>query len=798
MTGSIFTGKHLELAIRGASHAREIGMRLKNFPAGFKVDLAALQTFMERRAPGRDAASTARREPDEPEFLSGLEDGVTTGGTIDARIVNRDFRSRDYASVRTVPRPGHSDYPVWVKTGIIPAGGGCHSGRMTAPMCIAGGICREFLASRGIEVKAKASRTVEEVLSVKTEGDSIGGEIVCTATGLPKGLGWAMFEGLESELAAALFGIPGVKAVAFGDGAKAADMKGSEFNDNLRFGAGVELATNHSGGLTGGMTNGAPVVVKVAMRPTPSIYKVQPSVDLERQENADLQIKGRHDPCIALRAVPVVEALVAFVLADRLLYEESLTPRICLTLTGKTVAENLATLEQSRDHVDMCELRVDYLNADEIAPALDFPAKAKMPVILTIRRERDGGKFPDGAETDRDVLFARFLREGRGFQYVDFEDDFRRPELNALAKAHGSYVIRSLHDFKGPVKDLPAKLKELKGDSAEIPKIAFTPITPDDVTQAFKELKGFGGFDYIVCGMGRLGQVTRILAGRLGSMLTFASPEGAATQSLGHLTPKELVGTYRFRTLTASTKIYTVTGWPLEVTGSPKLNNFAFHNEQEDKVLVPFPVADFGEFLRFAEIMDVQGSAVTVPHKEAAMQAAGELDPAAKAIGAVNTLVRTAQGWKGYNTDAHGFAKALCEFLGADTLKDKTVAIIGAGGAARAVAYAIHRLEGDATIYNRTLEKAEQIAGKYWFRVGDPGEIKPADVIVQTTSVGLNSDDDALKGYTFTGREALFDLVYHPETTTAMARCLAAGGRAQNGYTMLVYQAEEQRRLYYA
>ena len=798
MTGSTFKGKLLELSVRGASHAREIGMRLKHFPAGFKVDFPRLKAFMERRAPGRDATSTARNEPDEPEFLAGLDEGTTTGGTIDARIVNRDFRSKDYASVRTVPRPGHSDYPVWVKTGIIPAGGGCHSGRMTAPMCIAGGLCKQYLAARGIEVPARALRTAEAVLAAKAEGDSIGGQIVCTATGLPKGLGWAMFDGLESSLAAALFGIPGVKAIAFGDGDKAADLKGSEFNDCLRFVDGVTLTTNHSGGLTGGMTNGAPLVVKVTMRPTPSIYKVQPSVDLEKGENADLQIKGRHDPCIALRAVPVVEALVALAIADRLLYEESLAPRICLTLAGKTVAEDLAMLEQSRDHVDMCELRADYLEEGELARALEFPARSKLPVILTLRRERDGGRWPDGDDDRREALFARFLREGRGFKYVDFEADFRRPALDKLAKAHGAKVIRSLHDFTGPVKNLKAKLQELRGDTGEIPKIAFTPLTPDDVTDAFRELKGFGGFDYIVCGMGRLGKVTRILAGRLGSMLTFASPAGAATQSLGHLTPKELVSTYRFRTLTASTQIYTVTGWPLEVTGSPELNNFAFHNEQEDKVLVPFPAADFGEFLRFAEVLDVQGSAVTVPHKEAALQAASELDPAAKAIGAVNTLVRTAAGWKGYNTDAPGFAKALCDFLGVDTLKGKTVAIIGAGGAARAVAYAIHQLEGDAVIYNRTLEKAEQVACKYWFRVGDPTDIKPAEIIVQTTSVGLNSAEDALKAYTFTGREALFDLVYHPETTTAMARCLAAGGRAQNGWTMLVNQAAEQRRLYYA
>lgn len=794
MTGSILEGKFLKLSVRGASHASEIGMTLEHFPAGFRVEMSALGAFMERRAPGRDATSTARREPDEPEFLSGLDaEGVTTGETIDARIVNRDRRSHDYGNVRTVPRPGHSDYPVWVKTGAIPAGGGAHSGRMTAPMCIAGGICKQYLEKRGISVSASTSRTAEEILAAKMDGDSIGGEIVCRISGAPRGLGWAMFDGLESAIASAMFGIPGVKAISFGDGAGAAGMRGSEFNDALRIEHGqVTLVTNHSGGLAGGMTNGADVVFRVVMRPTPSIYLGQNSVDVEKRENAVLQIKGRHDPCIALRAMPVVEALAAFALLDRILYEESLTPRICLTLNGKTIDEDLRLLARYRDHVDMCELRADFLDGDgELAKACGFPRLAGMPVILTLRRQSDGGELANDREDERARLFARLLECGQ-FAFADFEDDFRRPELDALAKAKGTRIIRSFHRFDGTVADLPARLRELRGSAGDIPKIAFMPQTPDEVVVAFRELDGFREFPFIVCAMGRLGQVTRILAGRLGSMLTFCS--AGMNPALGHLTPDELVGTYRFRTLTKSTSLYAVTGWPLEVTGSPELNNAAFANEQEDKVLVPFPARTLDGFLRFADAVGIRGAAVTVPHKEAALAAANEVDAAAKSIGAANTLVRIPGGWKAYNTDAPGFASALTGFLGVETLSGLKVAIIGAGGAARAVAYAVHKLGGDATIYNRTREKAEAIACKYWFRVGE--ELKGADVIVQTTSVGLNSSADALKGYVFTGKEALFDLIYHPAETTAMARCLAAGGRAANGWQMLIDQAAAQRRIY--
>lgn len=314
-------GKVLKLEVYGESHAPRIGMRLEGFPAGLEIDFDALKAFMERRAPGRDEFSTSRREPDEPQFLSGVKDGVTTGETIEATIVNTNTRSADYET--DVPRPGHADYPNWVKYGRIPAGGGSNSGRMTAPMCIAGALALQALAERGASVASKVLFT-GDILAAKAEGDSVGGVIECEIKGLPVGLGGSMFDGIDGAISEAVFGIPGVKGIEFGNGFESASLKGSENNDAFKIENGrVVTETNRHGGVLGGMTSGMPVVFRVALKPTPSIYKTQKSVDLKTMQPAELAVRGRHDPCIALRARPVIEALAAFVAYDAILAEAS-------------------------------------------------------------------------------------------------------------------------------------------------------------------------------------------------------------------------------------------------------------------------------------------------------------------------------------------------------------------------------------------------------------------------------------------------------------------------------------------
>lgn len=327
-------GDVFRVEIYGESHSPEIGVVIEGVPRGMKLDMGALQAFMDRRAPGRDEFSTPRKEPDVPEFLSGFSGGIADGSAVRAVIRNTNVRSHDYET--SVPRPGHADWPARVKygEGYSFAGGGKFSGRLTAPMCIAGGIAKQILAERGISVSARAVSIAGEsdeekmkaaILAAKAEGDSVGGVIECTVTGMPVGIGEHMFHGIENRVSQAVFAIPAVKGIEFGAGFAATEMKGSENNDAYRVIDGeVKTLTNNAGGVLGGMTTGSPVVFRVAMKPTPSIFKTQKSVDLSVMENVDLNVKGRHDPCVVFRAVPCVEAAGAIALADALLCEEQM------------------------------------------------------------------------------------------------------------------------------------------------------------------------------------------------------------------------------------------------------------------------------------------------------------------------------------------------------------------------------------------------------------------------------------------------------------------------------------------
>lgn len=345
-------GTRLKLSIFGQSHSAAIGMCLDGLPAGEAVDLAQLQAFLDRRAPGRNAWSTARSEPDEPEILSGLVNGCTCGAPLSAILRNHDTRSQDYAGLRSLPRPSHADYPAQVKYGGYQdvAGGGHFSGRLTAPLCVAGGVCLQILARRGIEVGAAITRIGSvaapgfdpvnvdsaaltaarsallseamqaEIAAARAEGDSVGGVIECAVTGLPAGLGEPMFDGMENRIAAVVFGIPAVRGVEFGAGFAAAALRGSEHNDAycIRDGR-VATETNRHGGILGGITTGMPLIFRAAIKPTPSIARPQQSVSLEQMQEQTLTIQGRHDPCIVPRAVPVVEAAAALAVLDALL-----------------------------------------------------------------------------------------------------------------------------------------------------------------------------------------------------------------------------------------------------------------------------------------------------------------------------------------------------------------------------------------------------------------------------------------------------------------------------------------------
>ena len=350
-------GEFLHLTIFGQSHAPAIGMILEGLPAGETIDMAALQTFLDRRAPGRNDWSTPRKEADQPEFLSGLVGNVTCGAPLTAIIRNTNTRSGDYAKTADLLRPGHADYTAYAKyEGWQDARGGGHfSGRITAASVAAGSICEHILAQRGIKVYTHIARCagVEDaplsssaglimaepqpghfallnpekeapmqaaIRAAGAEGDSVGGMLETAILGLPAGIGEPYFDSVESEIAHLAFSIPAVKGIEFGTGFGFAGMRGSEANDAFRMtpeGA-VVTATNHNAGINGGIANGMPVVFRTAVKPTPSIYKQQDTVDYIAKKDAQLSIQGRHDPCIVPRAAIVQTCAAALAVGDLL------------------------------------------------------------------------------------------------------------------------------------------------------------------------------------------------------------------------------------------------------------------------------------------------------------------------------------------------------------------------------------------------------------------------------------------------------------------------------------------------
>lgn len=349
-------GEKLKVTIFGQSHGPAIGAVVEGFPAGMVIDWAALSAFMARRAPGQNAWSTQRKEGDKPEILSGMNAGnVTSGAPITAVIYNTNAHSKDYPDLTVVPRPGHADFAATLKYGANwdYRGGGPFSGRLTAPVCFAGALCKQYLKEvYGIEISAHIARigytrdempdTVHprlpfygeadfpviqpeagekmkaEIESARQNGDSVDGEIRCVVTGLPGGIGGPLFAGLEGRMAQGLFGIPAVKGVVFGD----TQIHGSENNDPFCVeNDEIRTKTNHHGGILGGISTGMPLHFTVSMKPTPSIAKAQTSVNMQEKRETEMSIQGRHDPCVVPRAVPVIEAITAIILTDMMLQE---------------------------------------------------------------------------------------------------------------------------------------------------------------------------------------------------------------------------------------------------------------------------------------------------------------------------------------------------------------------------------------------------------------------------------------------------------------------------------------------
>lgn len=352
-------GSKIKLTIFGQSHSQAIGCVLDGIPAGVKLDLDRIEAFMARRAPGKNKMSTARKEADKPNIISGIVDGVTCGAPICAVIENSDTRSGDYDKLRMLPRPAHSDFAAYMKHNGFNdiRGGGNFSGRMTAPLCFAGAVCIQLLESKGIHIGAhiasighvdderfdavsvsedelsavrtkdlpvindeKGAEMVALIDSARSEGDSVGGTVECAVIGMPAGVGEPIFDGIENRISSIIFGIPAVKGIEFGSGFEGSKLRGSENNDEfISVNGSVKTRTNNHGGILGGISSGMPIIFRCAFKPTPSIAKEQQTVNLATGESEALVIGGRHDPCIVQRAVPCVEAAAAVAIADYIL-----------------------------------------------------------------------------------------------------------------------------------------------------------------------------------------------------------------------------------------------------------------------------------------------------------------------------------------------------------------------------------------------------------------------------------------------------------------------------------------------
>lgn len=481
--------------------------------------------------------------------------------------------------------------------------------------------------------------------------------------------------------------------------------------------------------------------------------------------------------------------------------------KICLCLTGKTLDEDIRYVNKYRDFIDLVELRADCLTEDQQLKIREFPQMIDVPAILTVRRKSDGGNFSAG-EGSRAVIMAKGLAyanldKTKNFAYIDLEDDFNVPSIEEAARAFGIRIIRSFHNITGPVQHIEFKIQGMSRFNDEIYKIAFKPNSLSDVSRLFKEAEKLEKKDVILIAMGSFGFATRVLSGKLNSFITFTSPShesGALQAAPGQIDPETLCKLYNFRNINEDTKIFAVTGFPLAATKSPLIHNKGYQLAGINCVYLPVPAARPEEILDFSSALGIRGLSVTVPHKETIMPFLDDISPSAIKIGSCNTIFRKNGKLYGTNTDADGFSKALLDFLGRKNLKGMKISIIGAGGAAKAVAYGVHALRGKACIFNRSLEKAKKLASAYGFKfasldISSSNLLsKYSDLIIQTTPIGMlpEPDKDPIPFYSFKGHEILYDIIYEPSETKVMKRARDAGCRVSNGFSMLVHQGALQ------
>ena len=464
---------------------------------------------------------------------------------------------------------------------------------------------------------------------------------------------------------------------------------------------------------------------------------------------------------------------------------------ICLTLSGPTILDNLKALADNKDYVDICELRLDLLSPSEVAKAADFPSMVDIPVILTLRRVSDGGKCTLQEKARRSLLIDT-MKNG-GFSYVDIEDDVKKSDVEEAAHSLGMKVIRSYHDFEGVPADIFSRVHSL-ASRGDVAKIAVTPHNTADVMTLFRINEELKDVPKIIIGMGEWGVATRILYKKMGSILTFGSNGKAVAP--GMISARELKLLYRADQLNDNTGIYGIVGNPVMHSLSPQIHNPGFHKIHYNAVYVPFLSESIRSFLTLAEMLRMRGFSVTVPFKVDVVKYLGNITREVKQIGSCNTVVRVPNMWKGTNTDYYGFIHPIEKEIDDDRIKSALV--IGAGGAAKAIVWALKMRNVKVMIVNRTKSKADELARLYGVGSDSLDNISlyegKVDLVVQATNMGLHPYEDVnpAENFHFSGKEIAYDIVYKPKYTKFLLAAEKAGCSLKFGWDMLMEQGKLQ------
>ena len=464
---------------------------------------------------------------------------------------------------------------------------------------------------------------------------------------------------------------------------------------------------------------------------------------------------------------------------------------ICLTLSGPTILDNLKALADNKDYVDICELRLDLLSPSEVAKAADFPSMVDIPVILTLRRVSDGGKCTLQEKARRSLLIDT-MKNG-GFSYVDIEDDVKKSDVEEAAHSLGMKVIRSYHDFEGVPADIFSRVHSL-ASRGDVAKIAVTPHNTADVMTLFRINEELKDVPKIIIGMGEWGVATRILYKKMGSILTFGSNGKAVAP--GMISARELKLLYRADQLNDNTGIYGIVGNPVMHSLSPQIHNPGFHKIHYNAVYVPFLSESIRSFLTLAEMLRMRGFSVTVPFKVDVVKYLGNITREVKQIGSCNTVVRVPNMWKGTNTDYYGFNHPIEKEIDDDRIKSALV--IGAGGAAKAIVWALKMRNVKVMIVNRTKSKADELARLYGVGSDSLDNISryegKVDLVVQATNMGLHPYEDVnpAENFHFSGKEIAYDIVYKPKYTKFLIAAEKAGCTLKFGWDMLMEQGKLQ------